>query len=216
MNFWIFFFFYKNQFGFRRRISTEHAIQFLTTTINNALDHKLKVATIILDILKAFDTVDHDILLKKLENAGIRENALKILSSFLRRRSLYVRVNEAESGDFPINFGVSQGPSFGPLLFAIYINDLQRALSELLTHLSEETANLKPRKSFILFADDTNHSVMVLTESHLFSLMKEGMIRIEGWMRLNKLKINYNKSVFIVFGRLANYYLWLKEPRIGE
>ena len=62
--------------------STEHAIQFLATTINDALDDKLKVATIFLDILKAFDTVDHETLLKKLEYAGIRGNALKILASF--------------------------------------------------------------------------------------------------------------------------------------
>ncbi|KAK2704184.1 hypothetical protein QYM36_017545 [Artemia franciscana] len=104
-------------------------------------------------------------------------------------------------------------------------------------YLSEDTAKSKPRKSLVLFADNTNHSVMALTESQLLCLMKEDMIRIERWMRLNNLKINHNKPVFIIFGRLANnylsedtaksnylyyfweigkHYLWLKEFDIGN
>ena len=99
----------------------------------------------------------------------------------------------------------------GPLLFAIYVNDLQRALADLMTDLSEETANLKPRKSLVLLADDIKDSIMALTERQLLSLMKEDMICIEKWMKLNQLKIHYNKSAFIVFGRVAHYYPWLED-----
>jgi hypothetical protein len=90
------------------------------------------------------------------------------------------------------------------------------AISELMMDLSKETANSKPRKSLVLFADDTNHSVMALTKSQLLFLMKKDLIRIERWMRLNKLKINYKRSTFIAFGGPANYYTWPKELDIGE
>ncbi|KAK2724311.1 hypothetical protein QYM36_000978 [Artemia franciscana] len=85
---------------------------------------KLKVATNFLDILKALDIVDRETLLKILENAGIRGSTLKILASFLRRRSLYGRVNEAESRNLPTNCGVPQGYPLALLQFAVYINYL--------------------------------------------------------------------------------------------
>ena len=129
------------QFGFRIGHSTDHALISLTETIKSSLDNKRFGCGIFIDLQKAFDTVNHDILLQKLEHYGIRGTALKWFQSYLTNRKQFVSINGHSSSQREITCGVPQGSVLGPLLFLIYINDLPKS-SKLL--------------SFYLFADDTN------------------------------------------------------------
>jgi hypothetical protein len=137
-------FFYANQFGFSKGYSMEHAVQYLTSMINGALDGKLKVATLFLDILKAFGTVDYVILLKKLDNCGIRGNTLKIISSYLSHRSLYVQLNDVKLSDYHVSCGVPQWPSLSLLFFSISINNSHHPICDLTTNVGngDERINL--------------------------------------------------------------------------
>ena len=128
------------QFGFRKGISTQDGINELLSNIYNSLENNEYTGAVFLDLSKAFDTVSHDILLKKLEHYGIRGLPLMILSSYLTNRKQYVSIDGCKSQKRAISVGVPQGSVLGPLLFLIYINDLPRSLT-----------NLKA----ILFADDT-------------------------------------------------------------
>ena len=132
---------YSLQFGFRKKHSTNHALIQITETIRQALDDKKMACGVFVDLQKAFDTVNHDILIAKLEHYGIRGTANMWFSSYLKNRSQFVSILGFDSATKPINHGVPQGSVLGPLLFLIYINDLHNAI--------------KNSKVFH-FADDTN------------------------------------------------------------
>ena len=131
----------QNQVGFRKNNSTTSALIEITEKIKETIDNKKYGCGIFMDLCKAFDTVNHDILLKKLEHYGIRGNALEWFRSYLTNRKQYVSLNGECSESKHITCGVPQGSCLGPLLFLIYINDLSN-ISEVL--------------HFYLFADDTN------------------------------------------------------------
>ena len=116
--------FYKYQFGFRRRHSTQQAIITLVEEITSSLDDGDLVIGVFLDLKKAFDTVDHRILLNKLYAYGIRGNILKWYESYLTDRSQYVSYDGMHSNTLSIRCGVPQGSILGPLLFVIYMNDI--------------------------------------------------------------------------------------------
>ena len=136
---------YKYQFGFRQRHSTQQAIISL-------VDHGDLVIGVFLDLKKAFDTVDHRILLKNLYAYGIRGNILKWFESYLTDRS-HVAYNGVESKVLPIICGVPQGSIFGHLLFNIYMNDICNV-----SHLCT-----------ILYADDTS---IVANDKNLDKLLE--------------------------------------------
>ena len=123
--------------------------------IRKNLDNKQHTCVILLDFRKAFDTVNHQILLRKLEKYGIRGNILEMFQSYLTNRVQFVYVNGCESDKMLIKCGVPQGSCLGPTLFSLYINDLP------------DITNFSIR----LFADDT---VLVMTSNDLQQLKKAG------------------------------------------
>ena len=133
---------YDFQFGFRPHHSTKLALIDSIDEVRNHLDKKEYVAGIFLDMSKAFDSLDHNILLSKLYNYGIRGFMFSWIKSYLESRSQITIVNNSSSPSNIIKFGVPQGSVLGPLLFLIYINDIG-FIPQL---------KFKPK----LFADDAN------------------------------------------------------------
>ena len=144
------------QFGFRQGHSTIHALIDLTEDIRRALDENNFAIGIFVDLQKAFDTVDHKILLKKLEYYGVRGIANEWFKSYLSGRKQYVSISGHDSDVKAIEVGVPQGSVLGPLLFLIYINDMHNAITYSTTrHFADDTnllikgKNLKQMKKHL-------------------------------------------------------------------
>ena len=110
--------------------STTQALVDITDRIKFAIDKNELTCGIFLDLTKAFDTVDHNILLQKMYNYGIRGNIHNLFKSYLSNRQQFVKVNDAQSNLKSINCGVPQGSVLGPLVFKIYINDIANCCKE--------------------------------------------------------------------------------------
>ena len=130
--------FHANQYGFRAEYSTELALSELVDRIYTDLDEKQ--LAIFIDLSKAFDTIDHTILISKLEHYGVENNELQWFISYMHNRQQYVEIENIKSTTETITTGVPQGSILGPLLFLIYINDLALASTKF---------------SPIMYADDT-------------------------------------------------------------
>ena len=172
------------QFGFRKNHSTAHGVLNLSNYVINELDKGNFCIGLFMDLSKAFDTIDHHILLDKLCYYGVRGVALNWFRSYLIGRKQFVMVDGVSSDFKELRCGVPQGSVLGPLLFLIYVNDIISS-SKLFR--------------FSLFADDT---VTVLSHKNvhtLISLVNPEISKIVSWFQNNKLHLNYEKTKFILF-----------------
>ena len=183
------------QYGFRERHSTELAIIRLVHKIGQAAEQKKYTAGVFLDLSKAFDSIDHTILLYRLEKYGIRGKALDWIKSCLTDRYQYVEWNSKKSNKLKISLGVPQGSILGPLLFILYINDLP---------------NVSILIDFVLFADDSNIFLSDHNIENLITKTNYEIAKVLRWFEQNKLTINKLKTHFIIFG--PRQYLNYKEP----
>ena len=135
---------FQNQFGFRKNNSTTFALMEITEKIKETIDNKKYGRGIFIDLRKAFDTVNHDILLKKLEHYGIRGNALKWFRSYLTNRKQYVSLDGECSESKHITCGVPQGSCLGLLLFLIFLISLKCYNSIYLWMTPTSIMKLKP------------------------------------------------------------------------
>ena len=139
---------YYRQFGFRKDFSTNHAILTLLESLQKALDDRQFASRIFIDLEKAFDTVSHDILLKKLNHYGIRGIANDWFRSYLSDRTQFVSINDFNSDYKTVKYGVPQGSVLGHLLFLIFINDLNIEIKNLETiHFADDTCLLNIKDS---------------------------------------------------------------------
>ena len=172
------------QYGFQRNKCTEQAILNVQSYIIKSFEERQFACSIFLDFSKAFDTVNHSILLDKLSHYGIRGTANEWFASYLSNRSQRVRIGDATSDIERIKHGVPQGSILGPLLFLIYINDI-----------SNSTNAFK----FLLFADDTCLLLKNKDLKELENIANKELVNVKYWLMANKLSINEEKTQLLVF-----------------
>ena len=170
-------------FGYRKGFSTEQCLTVMLETWKKALDHKGKVGAILTDLSKAFDCLNHNLLLAKMEAYGFDKSALLFIQSYLNDRKQRTKVNGSYSSWLELLFGVPQGSILGPLLFNIFINDMFYFIKD------TKIAN---------YADDnTLYSVQKNTECLLNILQNETIIILD-WFRKNEMKPNNDKCHLII------------------
>ena len=174
----------KNQFGFRDRHNTSHAILSLVEDVTDAFEENKNTIGVFVDFKKAFDTVNHEILKKKLEHYGVRGQALNWLTSYLYDRSQFVTYANTNSRMEKIVCGVPQGSILGPILFLIYINDI---------------GNVSKKLKLVLFADDTNFFLSHTNITILCEQFNQELEILNEWFCLNKLSLNLQKTSYMIF-----------------
>ena len=176
--------FYDSQYGFLKNHSTEYAAMELTDKILKDIDDKNISLAVFMDLSKAFDTLDHDILTKKLAHYGIHGTALQWFTSYLTDRSQCVEIEGVSSNILPLYTGVPQGSILGPLLFLIYMNDIP---------------NCTKQFYFILYADDTTLSNTIQIPSLSPIDLNEELTKVYDWLAVNKLSLNVRKTKYVIF-----------------
>ena len=174
-----------NQSGFRSLHSTATALLEATDNWAFNIDKGNVNAVIFLDLKKAFDTVDHSILLSKLKAYGVGSNSFNWFKSYLDNRMQKCFVNGSLSDSQPLTCGIPQGTILGPLLFLLYINDLPNCL-----------ANAHPR----MYADDTHLTFASNDVAHLEENMNDDLDKITEWLAANNLTLNSSKTEFMLIG----------------
>ena len=180
-----------NQFGFRKKYSTFLALMDLVANISKNIDEGNYSIGIFLDLSKAFDTIDHTILLDKLCRYGVRGVTLNWFKHYLNDRKQFVSYSNTTSVSMKVTCGVPQGSILGPLLFILYVNDITKVSNIFKINL---------------FADDTS---LIHTHDNFEYLIKETndeLIRISTWLATNKLVLNINKTNYMIFTSRGKSY----------
>ena len=174
------------QFGFQKGKSIEGAAINLLHEINEANASGVSTVSVFLDMSKAFDTINHALLLQKLELYGIRGPPLELIRSYFAERFQYTRVGNSKSDTLPVEMGVPQGSPLGPLFFAIYINDVVKVIRHV---------------KIILYADD-----IALVDSHENPLtikrnIEADLVNVTHYLHSNELFLNHEKTKWMLFTR---------------
>ena len=172
------------QYGFRSCMSTVHAALELIESISTAVDNKKHCAGVFIDLKKAFDTVNHDLLVKKLFFYGITGTANAWLNNYLTNKNQYVIADDHSSGMRLITCGVPQGSVLGPVLFLLYINDI---------------CNVSNLLKFVLFADDTNIFCSSTSLHDLQDTINRELDKLFVWFSVNRLSLNLGKTNYMLF-----------------
>ena len=193
---------YDFQYGFRKNHSTALALIDIVDKITFALNENEYALGIFLDITKAFDSINHNILLTKLQHYGFRGHSSNFIKSYLTGRKQFLGMQGHISDIKTIAYGVPQGSVLGPLLFLLCINDIQHAATN--THLR-------------LFADDT---AIFTHDKNVIDLMHQGtgtMKKIVEWFMTNRLSLSLGKSNFVLFhGRRKDSHEEIQTISIGQ
>ena len=176
---------FETQYGFRKGRNTTHATLDFIKTIEEAIESNQFAIGVFCDLSKAFDTLNHEILLNKLNHYGIRGKANMWFRSYLTERKQYVELNNKKSSTLSLPTGVPQGSILGPLLFLIYINDLPSA------------ANLK----CVSFADDSNFIIQGSDLTNLTTSLTKELEHVSDYFKANQLKLNAKKTKMVIFRR---------------
>ena len=175
---------YAKQFGFRSTYSVNHALISITERIKQLIDEGNTVCGIFIDLEKAFDTVNHEILCEKLTYYGLRGKVNDLMRSYLSNRKQFVSINGIDSETRDVTCGVPQGSSLGPLLFLIYINDFRFCIDKTETgHFADDT--------YILYGSKKLNSIETIVNTELKL--------VSNWLRLNKLSLNATKTELVIF-----------------
>ena len=186
---------YNSQYGFRQSHSCENAIMELVSSIIKGKQEGLYTLALFIDLSKAFDTVDHEVLLNKLDKYGIRGVANKWFRSYLTDRKMRVKcaissTGKCESSEYrSLTYGAPQGLCLGPLIFLIFTNDLNNQI---------ENSNS------ILFADDTTLYKTHRNLNYLKWCLEDDLTRLSDWFKANKLTMNIDKTVCVLFQKNPN------------
>ncbi len=178
-----------HQSGFRTNHSTISAITLVTNHIISALDKKQHCAAVFVDLSKAFDTVDHDILLSKLFNIGLSESACAWFHEYLSERRQCIKSGDTKSDFMFINRGVPQGSILGPVLFSIYINDIVSSLSGCHAHLYVDDT--------IVYCIADSVQLAINNLQLAFDELQESLLN-------HKLLLNVTKTKYMLFSRARN------------
>ena len=174
----------QHQYGFKKGFSTSDALLRFTNEVVNALNDRKYLVAVYLDLSKAFDTVNHKILLSKMERLGIRGLALDWYRSYLKDRTVQVEVDKILSKKMVVNIGVPQGSVTAPTLFLIYINDM---------------CNVSDALDMVQFADDTTLYMVGDNLTELSYRMSGELAKIDRWLVANRLSLNLTKTSYMVF-----------------
>ena len=168
-----------HQYGFRSNRSTSLAVIDFVENISTAIDEKQPSIGVFIDLRKAFDTIDHSLLLQKMERYGIRGVTHNWLRSYLNNRFQYVNINNTESHLRRVTCGVPQGSVLGPKLFILYLN---------------ENFTVSNNLKIVTFADDTNLFCSGEDMKELLKTVEREIIKLKKWFDRNKLSLNENKN----------------------